>query len=1152
MAAPASPEPTRPDTGAAASRRSNRSVPKTTATGEPARARHKDATATARSKRGPDPGRPRGAADDEDRDARASRSRSRHRRGNSRSGLGSQAAELLRKGVITALAYAAVGLAAMVLAGPPGYAAPLYPSAGIALAAVLAWGRAALPGVWLGSVIVNAYLGWQLQQDGWLALAVLPLMLGLGSALQAAAGAWLLRRYLRSPLALDAPREIALAALLGAGAACLISASVAVPSLAAAGTLRGAELLPTWVTWYLGDALGVLIATPIVLTLIGQPQTDWRARRLTIGLPMLVAMLMTGAAMLELEQRAQQNLRASFERDVDRLASDAQSRLQVPLYALQAMHGVARTQAQLDSQTLNAAASWWLAMPGQLQAIGYGVRVPRLDIERYEFSVRANGLPDYRVIQRDNGSALGRDDEVLAIRLVEPVAGNESSLGVNLLSIPATREAILKARRTGQPAATSGFQLTPTAATAPGTPAPVSVAVYQALYDGEPGSDPERNVAFRGLIFVTLRAEALLQGLAGAEQTDLAWCVVDPAPAAGSARIAGPVGCEARTLPPWNYRTVRLLELGGRAFELRVDIAPGQLPRQPSDGHTLLSLAAMAAVAMLGALLLIVTGHSRRTEMAVRSGTADLRREVSERAQTQQALADSEERLRSILNHLPIGVMFLDDRGRMLECNPRLCDMLGETLEQLRGMTLLDLMHPQDRRQRQNTPGALAPVDTAASQEQQPVRLQRSDGQAIWVQVSTTPLREGTDAPGRRVGVVQDVTEHLRLRDSERALEAAEASSRAKSEFVSRMSHELRTPLNAMIGFAQLMGLDREPGLTSRQKEWAQQIQRAGWHLLEMINETLDLARIESGAVHLASQPVLLSSLVHNARAMVSAAAAQRDIVIEESLAADSPAVMADETRLKQVLTNLLSNAVKYNVDKGRVWVSARAGAEGCVVIAVTDTGLGMTPEQLADLFQPYNRLGRETSGIEGTGIGLVISRRLVELMGGTLAARSVAGKGSTFTLRLPAATPQATQEAPVPASPSAPYQRRRVHYVEDNPTNVEVMRGMLLQRPQVQLDISTNGLDALQNIRQRRPDLILLDMHLPDISGLELLRRLKDEPELALIPVVVVSADATPAKLTEALTLGASNYVSKPVDVGRFLTLLDETLAALDTRWGA
>ncbi len=1056
--------------------------------------------------------------------------------------------------VITAMAYAAVGIAALVLAGPPGYAAPLYPAAGIALAAVLTWGRAALPGVALGALLVSVFLGLrQPLADAW-SLAGLAVVIALGAAAQAWLGAALVKRFTSQPLVLNSPRDIALVGLLGAAVACVVNASVATAALTATGALAAPGWTQHWLSWWLGDVLGVLIATPAVLTLIGQPRGDWRGRRLTVGLPLVLAMLITGTALVKLESLDEQRLRATFEREADRLASDAQSRLQVPLYALQALHGIARAQPVLDTTSLQAASRWWLALPRQLQAMGYSVRVPRLDIERFEAGVQGNALPGYRIFHRDNGAALASDDEVLAVRLIEPMDGNASAMGVNTLSIPAARDAVLQTRRSGQPAATIGFKLTQAAADGE-----IGIVVYQALYEGEPASDPERDASFRGAVFVTLRAEAMLDGLAGPDKSHLDWCLVDPETGTAQRRIAGPAQCDVVKAQARGLQTTRALELGGRRFELRVHSSPGLVPLQQREGTLLLSLAALASVATLGALLLVVTGHSRRTQMAVRSATGDLRREVAERTQTQLALADSEERLRSILNHMPIGVMFLDARGRLLECNPQLCAMLGETVEQLRGMSLVDLMHPDERMAQRSGDDDDAPVHTGddalgwprETSEHRPLRLQRSDGSSVWVQVSTTALREGHDEQGRRVGVVQDITEHLRLRDSERALQEAEASNRAKSEFVSRMSHELRTPLNAMIGFAQLLGLDREPGLTSHQMEWTQQIQRAGWHLLEMINETLDLARIESGAVRLRSEPVALAGLVQGARALVSAAAEHRHIAIEESLSPEAPAVLGDATRLKQVLTNLLSNAVKYNVEQGRVWVSTRPGPDGGVVVAVTDTGLGMTPEQLSGLFQPYNRLGRETSDIEGTGIGLVISRRLVELMGGTLEARSVAGKGSTFTLRLPAAAAAENPELPQEAALDAPYRQRRVHYVEDNATNVEVMRGVLLQRPQVRMEVSVNGLDGLEGIRRSRPDLVLLDMHLPDVSGLELLRHLKSDPDLAEIPVIAVSADATAARMAEALTLGALHYVTKPVDVPRFLALLDSALQSLETRWG-
>ena len=263
----------------------------------------------------------------------------------------------------------------------------------------------------------------------------------------------------------------------------------------------------------------------------------------------------------------------------------------------------------------------------------------------------------------------------------------------------------------------------------------------------------------------------------------------------------------------------------------------------------------------------------------------------------------------------------------------------------------------------------------------------------------------------------------------------------------------------------------------------------------------------------------------------------------------DAAAVLADATRLKQVVTNLLSNAVKYNVPDGRVTLSARrlarAGGDQ-IEITVADTGLGLTPEQQAGLFQPYNRLGREKTDIEGTGIGLVISRRLSELMGGTLVATSISGVGSSFTLSLPAGEAAKAPAAPCTHAAPAPYAQRLVHNVEDNETNIEIMRGVLAQRSQIRLETSMlglDGLDGLEAIRRTRPDLVLLDMHLPDINGLALLRHLKQDDDVADIPVVVVSADATTLAIQQALTSGAAHYVTKPVDVPQLLRLVDEIL---------
>jgi PAS domain S-box-containing protein len=1043
----------------------------------------------------------------------------------------------------TAFAYAAVAAVALLLAGPPGYASPLYPSAGIALAATLVYGRAALPGVLLGAFAANAGLGSLRAQTGW-ALVQLPAVIGLGAMLQAWAGAALIERHVRKPVVLDAPRDIVAAGVLGALVACVVSPSVATPALLAQGVLDRGHWVANWATWWVGDTMGVLIGAPLVLTLIGRPRADWQPRRRSLGVPLLLALALVAAAIFAMGRVDRQRLLATFERDADRLASSARARLATPLDALQALHSAARWRGEIDRDTLREASRWWLAQPIHLQATGHAERVPLARLAAFEAAARAQGLAGYRVFDRDGGRARAADGEVVALRQVEPAEGNTAALGVNSLSVPAARAAVLATRRSGEPAATAGFRLTQSKADETG------VVLFQALYGGTPASEAARLAQFRGVVFVAVNTERTLDGLAQPGQEYLRWCLLDPDPAAQRRRLAGPAGCDAKAeaVAP-GYLLQRPLQLGGRPLVLRIAAEEASVPGQQPEATGLVALAGLAAASMLGALLLTMTGHSRRTDIAVRAGTAELRREMAERAQAERALRDSEARLRSILDNVPLGVMFLDPGGYVIDCNAALGAMVGHDAAELRGRSVAELVHTEDVARIMEQRRGLISGQTVSVVG--PIKLLAADASARMVRVRASALRDPQGRVVRMVAVLEDITEHLRLEQSERALHRAEAANRAKNEFLSRMSHELRTPLNAMIGFAQLLGLEREPGLSPHQRDWTQQILRAGWHLLAMINETLDLARIESGAVQLALAPLDLAPLVAACQAMVAASAAQSGITLTVALAPEWPAVMADPTRFKQVLTNLLSNAIKYNRGGGSVTLSTCRGEAGMVDLSVADTGLGMTPKQLGALFQPYNRLGREATDIEGTGIGLVISRGLAELMGGTLTAQSCAGEGSVFTLRLPAAPDAAAPAQHIADSAAAPYQRRLVHYVEDNETNIEIMRAVLAQRGQIELETSMLGLDGMAAVRRRRPDLILLDMHLPDISGLELLRHLKQDDAVADIPVIVVSADATPGHMQQALTLGAQHYVTKPLDVAHFLDLIDRILEQAETRWG-
>jgi signal transduction histidine kinase/ActR/RegA family two-component response regulator len=423
------------------------------------------------------------------------------------------------------------------------------------------------------------------------------------------------------------------------------------------------------------------------------------------------------------------------------------------------------------------------------------------------------------------------------------------------------------------------------------------------------------------------------------------------------------------------------------------------------------------------------------------------------------------------------------------------------------------------------------------------------------VQLALTTQRDERGELRRLIGVAEDITEHLQLEASERAREQAEAASRAKTEFVGRMSHELRTPLNAVLGFAQLLGRDTQSPLSEHQQRWAGQIQDAGWHLLNLINDTLDLSMIESGSLRLTPSALDPLALLEATLPLVASAAERRRVEVSAPVVQpDTGMLRGDETRVLQILTNLLSNAVKYNLPEGRVDVQVRRlAATEEVEFEVRDTGLGLSAAQAQSLFEPFNRLGRESGHVEGTGIGLVISRRLAEMMGGSLSLRATEGQGATFVLRLPAVPPPAGGRAAPLQRPSSAgaYRRRTVHYIEDNETNIVVMQGMLAERPQIDLTVSRLGLEALATLRRRRPDLILLDMHLPDIDGLDLLRELKQADGTASIPILVLSADATRDRVERAMAEGARGYLSKPLDLQELLSAVDDLLEQADSRWG-
>lgn len=406
------------------------------------------------------------------------------------------------------------------------------------------------------------------------------------------------------------------------------------------------------------------------------------------------------------------------------------------------------------------------------------------------------------------------------------------------------------------------------------------------------------------------------------------------------------------------------------------------------------------------------------------------------------------------------------------------------------------------------------------------------------------------DLVDRRTAELRDaLAAQERLQEGQLAARrSAEEANRAKDEFMSRMSHELRTPLNAVLGFAQLLELEE---LDDDGRDSVAQILKGGRHLLDLINEVLDISRIESGTLQLSAEPVSVAAVIDDVLQLTAPLAAGRGVRLLAGATPDTPTrVLADHQRLIQILLNLVGNAIKYNRVDGEVAVSAELVDPTRLRIVVSDTGPGIRPEHRELLFTPFERLGAERTQVEGTGIGLALSRRLAVAMGGTLDVTSTPGTGSRFWVELPVVEGPVERferlhadEVPAALDRDAVVPQATVLYVEDNLLNLRLVTRILDQHPGIELITAMQGRLGFELAREHQPDLVLLDLHLSDIGGEEVLRELRGDPRTADIPVVVVSADATPGQIRRLLAQGARSYLTKPLDVGALRLLLDEVL---------
>ena len=528
--------------------------------------------------------------------------------------------------------------------------------------------------------------------------------------------------------------------------------------------------------------------------------------------------------------------------------------------------------------------------------------------------------------------------------------------------------------------------------------------------------------------------------------------------------------------------------------------------------------------------------------------------DISERIQTEEQLRRADVSLRLMVESVTdCAIIMLDTTGHVENWNVAAQRINGYSEAEIIGQHLSRFYTPEDihsgKPQR-----VLDDVIAQGRLEDEGWRV-RKDGSTFWANVVITTMRDSSGALCGFVKLTRDFTERKRLEqlltekniELERTKAVAEKANLAKSDFISSMSHELRTPLNAILGFAQLLEGSLQPP-TAIQGMRLQQILKAGWYLLELINEILDLAVIESGKLTLSPEPLSLAKVLLECKAMIEPQAEKRDIKLIFPNFDISYFVHADRIRLKQVLINLISNAIKYNRDHGTVEVMCAEGASGRIRISVKDNGVGLPPEKLAQLFQPFNRLGQENGAEEGTGIGLVVTKRLIDLMEGTIGVESKLGEGSEFWIELirvdmPHLADELAQPEKLSPKNLEDSRQRILLYVEDNPANLLLVEQIIEGMPNLNMLSARDGNHGVALARAHHPDVILMDINLPGINGIEAMNILRKDQTTKHIPIIALSANAMLRDIEKGLEAGFFRYLTKPIKINEFMNALDKAL---------